>query len=142
MEDDVIAALCLCLRALPALKGSPVILQGRVGEQMYVVNTGRLQVWENDAHAPTKVRCRYAGELFWATVFDTQSTDGTIDLHGKAHLEFLQHRALSIHEQASLRGVVVRAEPERYFRYELVLNHHYDCRLTLCIHEGYFVFVV
>ena len=93
---------------------------------MYVVNTGRLQVWENDAYAPTKVRCKYAGEHFWATVFDNHSTDGTIDLHGKAHLEFLQHRALSVHEQTSLRGVVVQAEQERYFRYELRLNHHDD----------------
>ena len=42
MDEEVIAALCLCLRMIPALEGSPVILQGRVGEEMYVVNSGSL----------------------------------------------------------------------------------------------------
>jgi len=115
MDEEVIAALCLCLRMIPALEGSPVILQGRVGEEMYVVNSGRLQVWENDAQAPTRVKCRHAGVTFWAQVYDSDHGGGTIDLHGKGDSEFLQHRALSMHDQAKLQAVVLHVEKEEDF---------------------------
>lgn len=44
LEVDVIVRLCQMLNTLPALEGSPVILQGRVATEMYIINSGRLQV--------------------------------------------------------------------------------------------------
>jgi uncharacterized membrane protein YgcG len=74
LYTQVIAALCLCLHNIPALKGSPVVIEGRVGEQMYIVNSGRLQVWENNAKAPSRVKCSYNGVHFWGIVLDERHT--------------------------------------------------------------------
>lgn len=46
LEEEIIVRLCLMLCTLPALMGSPVIHQGRVAKEMYIINSGRLQVWE------------------------------------------------------------------------------------------------
>jgi CRP-like cAMP-binding protein len=73
------------------------------------------QVWENDAQAPTRVKCRHAGVTFWAQVYDSDHGGGTIDLHGKGDSEFLQHRALSMHDQAKLQAVVLHVEKEEDF---------------------------
>ena len=58
--------LCLCLHPIPALRGQPVIVQGRVGTEMYIVNKGRLQVWEHSVAAPIRAKCSVNGVFFWA----------------------------------------------------------------------------
>ena len=47
------------LKPLPALAGSPVIHQDRVAGEMYIINSGRLQVWETPANGsgPMRARC-------------------------------------------------------------------------------------
>ena len=44
LPEEVVSKLCLALQPLPAMKGSPVTVQGRVAECMYLVNNGRCQV--------------------------------------------------------------------------------------------------
>lgn len=81
LPEEVVSKLCLALQPLPALKGSPVTVQGRVAECMYIVNKGRCQVWENSAASPMMARCslvqttRGESHHFWATVFDKVAPD-------------------------------------------------------------------
>ena len=49
LEDEVVSKLCLNLRPLPALRGAPVCIQGRIADCMYIVRSGRLQNWENNS---------------------------------------------------------------------------------------------
>ena len=57
-------------------------VEGRVAECMYIVNSGRCQVWENSSTAPMMARCsllqkRSSGEgpYFWASVYDNTASD-------------------------------------------------------------------
>ena len=74
LEEELITKLCLCLTQIPALKGTPVVVQGRVADCMYIVNKGRLQNWEETSNAPLVARCVLKGIEFWASVYDPVRT--------------------------------------------------------------------
>lgn len=69
LNDEVIVKLCMLLQPIPALSGNPVIVQGRQGNEMYIVLRGRLQVWEQTDKALTRVKCAVNGISFWSTVY-------------------------------------------------------------------------
>ena len=73
LEEELITKLCLCLTQQPALKGTPVVVQGRVADCMYIVNKGRLQNWEETAGAPLYARCVIKGQEFWTSVYDVRA---------------------------------------------------------------------
>jgi hypothetical protein len=74
LEEEVIVRLCLMLKGTPALKGSPVVHQGRLATEMYIINAGRLQVWETPpvdgpgGGGQVRARCSFGGNYFWANV--------------------------------------------------------------------------
>jgi hypothetical protein len=81
LEEEVIAQLCLALTPIPALKGSPVAIQGRSGDEMYIIMKGKLQVWEDTAKSVTRAKCVHNGLTFWATVFEPKLfKEGVLDL--------------------------------------------------------------
>lgn len=102
LADEVVSLLCRNLRPLPALKGSPVCIQGRIADCMYIVRNGRLQNWENSTTVPMMARCTLKESLdgipenatqFWATVYDELESDHVAISHMKADLE-----KLTLHE--------------------------------------------
>lgn len=104
LEEEVIVKLCLALRPLPALAGAPVVRQGFVGEEMYIVNDGKLQVWHKEDTSPVRAECSYLGNKFWVSVHGTGSSTQQVsvrirdlDLYesdGKTVNSRLRHRAL------------------------------------------------
>jgi hypothetical protein len=60
LPEEVVSKLCLCLQPLPALAGSPVTVQGRVAECMYIVNKGRCQVRSMNRLQQHHCACRHA----------------------------------------------------------------------------------
>eukprot|EP01048_Picozoa_sp_COSAG05_P010054 COSAG05_NODE_865_length_6876_cov_357.169396_6_plen_348_part_00 len=110
LEEEVIVKLCLLLVPIPALKDSPVVIQGRVGSEMYIIIKGKLQVWESSKTSVTRVKCVHGGLYFWATAYDPETfPEGTIDLHGKGDLPELRPRALIMTMESALQGIVRNA---------------------------------
>ena len=74
LSDEVVSKLCLNLRPLPAIKGAPVCIEGRIADCMYIVRSGRLQNWENSTTVPMMARCSLSraddAQYFWSTVYD------------------------------------------------------------------------
>lgn len=98
--------------------GCPVVLQDRVGEEMYIIVRGRCQVWENTRSAAVRAKCRLGEHSFWTTVYDSkENREGALDLHGKISHPEIRHRALkeiSNNGSSAVQGVVMktREKPE------------------------------
>ncbi len=107
LKDEIVSKLCLNLRPLPALKGDPVCIQGRIAQSMYIVRKGRLQNWENSENVPMMARCTLGKDEdapeFWATVYDELTSDHIEASHMQMELQRLTMQELI--EQAKSDGV-------------------------------------
>ena len=107
LTDEILSNLCLNLRPLPALKGAPVCIQGRIADCIYIVRSGRLQNWEVSNNVPMMARCTLSraddAPHFWATVYDEMATD----FLERAHLssELLKLTLKSLIDQCKADGV-------------------------------------
>jgi hypothetical protein len=116
LSDEVVSNLCLKLRPLPALKGSPVCIQGSLADCMYIVRSGRLQNWENSSSVPMMARCTHGKDAgrdgapeFWCTVYDAVTYDAELDTDfiEKSHmkLELGRLTLFKLMEQCKADGV-------------------------------------
>jgi hypothetical protein len=73
LNDEIIVKICMSLHSIPATKWDPVVVQGRVASEMYVVNKGKLEVWANSKTVRMRARIAVDEAIAWASVHELSS---------------------------------------------------------------------
>lgn len=105
LKDEIIVKICMLLQPIPALKGTPVIVQGTTAKHIYVVNSGKLQAWRSSNSVRMRAKVTVGGITAWASVHEVAGETGEL-MENKAYARALEKLTLSnLLEQADFDGV-------------------------------------